>query len=853
MDKIDSDRTQVAEFRANVLAVADTVAPYWPIDSFIAVNPLSGFEDQQFREAIDSATRFYGIRGTLRLQDYQLLVKSGRIKVEDIKIELIANKSQLKDSSSEAVGSLKATAIDLALIDLLHGPASKEPISRSILTRSECINKDLAVTIDNLTSEWCSSYYGSAQWRNPFSEEGFYNAWRNTASVDHTLPKKVRRVIGACHAQSDVNALRSLEVLRIERSEVRDYICAVLTRIRGWAGYIRWASEHGQDASLMDLVAVWLCYESAFVEGDPSLETLWRDQQHDKHDDDSRLLTERARAAVQRIDPSPSVADFNAARRVLEEVSELDRRYILQLALERGYYSELFSTLEKGSQNAEDNIPSAQLVCCIDTRTQRIRQAVKQAAGIETLGFAGFFAAAIRYRRLGEQATSDQCPALISPRNYVEEKFEESTSRAVRGRVKSGQLTLAAGEDGFTNAKYSLMPSFSLAEISGVPAAVLSAFKTSLPYQYSALRTKARNMIRPSVPTTVDIFSGYTFEERCAFAETALTMMGLVDRFSRLVVFTGHGSTNENNPYSASLHCGACGGNEGSPNARVAATTLNDPAVREFLNTRGISIPDTTWFLSAEHDTTTDSVRILDSDIAPASFAGEIATLMADLDVASSIARNDRVKDLPGASIGRRKSPRREVLARAHDWAQVYPEWGLAKNASIIIGPPEWTSRIDIQPRSFVHAYNSSLDESGAVLENILTAPVVVAQWINCQYYFSTTDPEIFGSGTKTVHNAIGGVGVLSGFEGDIRVGLPLQSVSDGSMNYHEPVRLMVVVQADLNLTKDIVDRNAVLKQLVYNQWVLFTARESCQDEWFRLTSSGWRPNSYISVEGTRK
>ena len=137
----------------------------------------------------------------------------------------------------------------------------------------------------------------------------------------------------------------------------------------------------------------------------------------------------------------------------------------------------------------------------------------------------------------------------------------------------------------------------------------------------------------------------------------------------------------------------------------------------------------------------------------------------------------------------------RHVAGRSADWAQVYPEWGLAGNAALV-APREVSSGKNLQRRVFLHSYSAEVDPDGSALETILTAPLVVAQWINCQYYFSTVAPEVFGAGTKTIHNVVGTAGVIAGHEGDLRLGLPWQSVATSERLVHEPMRLLAVIQA---------------------------------------------------------
>ena len=71
-----------------------------------------------------------------------------------------------------------------------------------------------------------------------------------------------------------------------------------------------------------------------------------------------------------------------------------------------------------------------------------------------------------------------------------------------------------------------------------------------------------------------------------------------------------------------------------------------------------------------------------------------------------------------------------------------------------------------------------------------MTAPLVVCQMINFQYYFSATDNWAFGSGTKVLHNVVSGVGVMLGRHSDLQTGFPFQALTTGARRFHEPLRL---------------------------------------------------------------
>lgn len=310
-------------------------------------------------------------------------------------------------------------------------------------------------------------------------------------------------------------------------------------------------------------------------------------------------------------------------------------------------------------------------------------------------------------------------------------------------------------------------------------------------------------------------------------------MMGLTKNFAPLVVFCGHGSETQNNAYATALDCGACGGHHGAPNAKILAAMLNDKKIRRAIAEKGIVIPDETHFIAAQHNTTTDEVALYQTSSSE-NYAKQIKTLQSDLQKArekNSLWRSGEM----GKKLDSKKAAGHTAI-RAQDWAQVRPEWGLARNAAFIVGPRGLTKELNLEGRSFLHSYDYTVDEDGSSLTVILTAPMVVAQWINSQYFFSTYDNVAYGGGSKISKNITGKIGIMQGNASDLMHGLPLQSVNitDGKA-YHKPLRLMTIVYAPRIMIDRIIAEQDILQKLFGNGWVTLAAIEPETGEKFIL------------------
>lgn len=319
---------------------------------------------------------------------------------------------------------------------------------------------------------------------------------------------------------------------------------------------------------------------------------------------------------------------------------------------------------------------------------------------------------------------------------------------------------------------------------------------------------------------------GFSLDEQVNHVAVALRSMGLTTEFSRFVLVVGHGSRSENNPYESALDCGACGGNHGLVNARVLAQIANKPAVREGLRAQGIAIPEDAWFVPAFHNTTTDQLQLHDLDLLPSGHLVYLERLSNGLQAATRLSAAERLPSLEPAAA--EADPAQADPARAYriaqrnaaDWSQVRPEWGLSRNAAFVIGRRQLTSGLDLEGRVFLNSYDYRCDPKGRLLENILAGPLVVGQWINLEHYFSAVDNERFGSGSKAYHNVAGRFGVMTGNLSDLRTGLPAQTVLKDGRPYHEPMRLLAVIEAPFEHARRAIGNVAKVKGLVHNGWV---------------------------------
>ncbi|WP_276272492.1 DUF2309 domain-containing protein [Haloarcula litorea] len=753
---------------------ATTVGSVWPIHSFVTANPLSGFEDLEFGEAVTQAADLLGGRGYPRPETFRAALDAGQIDPEVLDAELT---ERGYEADPEALLERMDTGVDA------DAPDTDEE------------------RVDHVLTKWLSAFLdeGRAHWPMPNRAEGFYAAFREVAEHDGEIPDEG---IAADLPETPEAAIEAV-LEPYPESQWVPIFEEQLAALPGWSGFVKqraddegaWQSAY--PITLAGYLAARLSLLDAFG-----------------------------------VDIEPATGPDSTEADAADELAEA-----FLSAWEASYRGEVVESVAAESRALAEREPSgrpdAQLVFCIDTRSEIIRRHVEATGDYETHGYAGFFGIPMEYQGYDAEVSVDACPPILDPQHRITEMPDDDERQARRDRWS--RLREAASE-AVETLKTNPGTAFGFVENAGSGYGLALAARTLLPGRVSDLLDTADEtvpddhefcdqLVHHQHTYAGDLPVGLTHEEKVEYAATAFELMGW-EEFGRLVVFTGHASETANNPYDSSLDCGACAGNPGGPNARVLATICNDDEVRTALRDRGFDLPADTVFVAGEHNTTTDEIELYDGDV-PESHADDLDQLRADLATARENAAAERAESM-GADGSTAVA---ETERRAADWAETRPEWGLAGNAGFVVGPRELTSDLDLDGRAFLHSYDWSTDADGDALEAILTGPMVVTQWINAQYYFSTVDNAVYGSGSKVTHNPVGNVGVYQGNGGDLMTGLPLQSLMAAADEpYHQPLRLSTVVHAPVERVRDVLADHEAVTQLLDNGWLSLTVVDPTQD-----------------------
>ncbi|MFZ1864738.1 MAG: DUF2309 domain-containing protein [Polyangiales bacterium] len=735
----------------------------------------------------------------------------------------------------------------------VRGPRRRDQILEVLRTDTDHLVHPLLIRV-------CAAFIdqGIAYWRMPERDQGLLHAFRSLYAIGSgPLDSWMRGLSTELRRQQSENwdaertACWALEELGVPRARWDEYVGATLLSLRGWAGMMRQleirpdtAPVDPPPARLLDYLALQLVLDlqaARFViRKERGSAATWTDLPARRIGGSARAnldleLVYEAFLTAQLAGLGPAeIAGPAQARRWLSEMREFDsneRRRLLHLAYERrhriGVLDGIVGHCRVG--NANPAKPSFQAVFCIDDREESLRRHLEEVrSDAETYGYAGFFGVAMAYQGIEDIRPRPLCPVAVRPTHYITERaMNESEAAAFAGRRRmQGKMTHSIGLGSKMLTRGGL-----LSTLLGFLAVIPLIGRSLFPRHTERLAHWALHRTAPAPATRLcvervegeradGLAPGYTLEEMVGVVGNVLTTMGLDQRFCPLVLIVGHGSSSLNNPHEAAHDCGATGGGRGGPNARAFSQMANDPRVRSALREEGLTIPDSTWFVGAYHNTCDDSMTYYDEDLVPANVVGELRDAKQALARACELDAHERCRRFESAPLTiDPESALAHAESHAYDLAQPRPEYGHATNAVCIVGRRERTRGLFLDRRAFLVSYDPERDPSGSILAGLMRAVGPVGAGINLEYYFSFVDPTGYGCGTKLPHNIVGLIGVMDGHASDLRTGLPWQMVE-----IHEPVRLLTIVEAKTSMLEKIMAEEEGLANLVNNEWIQLVA-----------------------------
>src|SRR5918996_4402987 len=191
MPTLSSQRTpyteaQRMELRSLVSLAGEIVAPFWPMRTFIHHNPLHGFEDLDFEEAVQRGRHFFGSDGYLSPSGYREYVRSGRIHERHLEAVLrpLATGEKIEVAGRviphlEVLGGLVVHGMTVPAVPQLDAVLNRFPHRRVIEALGERLksvveSRDLRRTMltaahgdrarlaqDLTLSDWCDRTFGT--------------------------------------------------------------------------------------------------------------------------------------------------------------------------------------------------------------------------------------------------------------------------------------------------------------------------------------------------------------------------------------------------------------------------------------------------------------------------------------------------------------------------------------------------------------------------------------------------------------------------------------------------------------------------------------------------------------------
>ena len=647
--------------------------------------------------------------------------------------------------------------------------------------------------VNRETIKWAQLFFdqGQAVIAMPYRSQGFYKAWKKCSTYENKYNADQKKWIRILPESAEGMIEQTLLDLHIADQDKVEFLTLLLTTLPGWAAHVRYCADWSpkKDPKILGhYLAVRLAH---FYLGGGKAEKLieWYQDGYKK--------------AQNHLSPWKKIEETESAYQAL---------LLEKLSVQKKDLKEAFA---------------AQFVFCIDVRSEALRRALEKIGNYQTIGCAGFFGLPLSFEDGVTKESYSSCPVFVKPKQTVKKwgffynQNDHGVGYSFIQKPVAQIIQAGVGWLGKATGLWMLTRAFMPVIANSIKKELIHAVSYKSWMKFAA----------DAIP----------FSEQCIYAENALRMMSLLKNFAPVVVLCGHGATVCNNTYATLFDCGSCGGHHGGNNAFILATILNRAEIREYLFSKNIVIPSSTYFIAAEHRTTTDQIEWYDFLKGDDRLKEKIEQLKKDAEKAGKQVSVDRSQALGFKGTENACVEYRKMVSV--DWSQTRPEWALARNASFIIAPRYLTKNIDCEGRAFLHSYDYQEDLEGKILATILSGPLRVAKWINTQYLFSALDSVAYGSGSMVTQNIVSKIGVMQGMGSDLMHGLPLQMMfkDDGTL-YYDLQRLTVIIYAPRDFIMRVLQKEIVIQKLFMNGWMHCVCIETNSSTFFILSSEGvWK------------
>jgi hypothetical protein len=755
-----------------------------PLKDFVHHNTLHAFENENFFSGIFKASKIFGYKVTLRIEEYRELYNVGRIKKEILSKIIIKEKGKKNH--------------DIWFNNLLNKKYSYSCFEPRIFKLRNKWKEFYKINLDDLVQPLLfriiNSYLdqGIAIWHFPFENKGLINAIKlleQKSFFSFFKSKRVKKLI----FDDNLSIEKLLYILVFDEKLFENYLFDQQFSHKGWSGIISVIEDrpetilYNKHISLKDFIILELLLEIDALDyefGEDNWEPLGK-----------------------------KISDFKVDLFDIVKNEEIHEAIKLwQIAYEWTYYDEILSAVKKVSDySIYKEKKKFQAIFCIDERECSIRRHLELLEpNCETFGAPGFFNVEFFFKPSGGKFYEKLCPVHVTPKYLIKEKtfinkkhkdifYSKKTHSLIEGFISSVSIGLFVG---FKLLSEILKPKLN------------SAVSYSFDHAKKDVELIIENIDLNNRENDLQI--GFTVEEMAVKVENLLRGIGLTNNFSDIIYVVAHGSSSANNPHHAAHECGACSGKPGGINARVFSFMANHLKVREILSTKGIKIPEKTQFVAAMHDTCMDEIFFYNEKNISNENISNHRENKKIFEIALGYNAKERSRRFPLF----KKSEdidiiKEEMVKRSYSYFEPRPELGHCTNSLCFVGHRNLTKNLFLDRRAFLNSYDYRNDNNGDILFNVLKPLPNVCGGINLEYYFSRTDNAKLGSGTKLPHNIMGLIGVANSTDGDLRTGLPIQM-----LEAHETIRLLMIIEHSHKVVLEVIKRDKNIYNYFLNNWI---------------------------------